>query len=539
MRDSEVDMATPALSQPELFRPPLAYPRVPYDRLLTAGAARWPENPAIVFRDLSLTFRELEALTDRAARAFRALGIARGEHVCLFTPNCPEFVIAFYALARIGAVASPMNPSYREREVAYQLADADAVAVVVHQSLLPLVEAVRDRAPALRHVIVVGPGPVPASSRARAFAELIAAEPATPPPAAGVRDDDLVALPYSSGTTGLPKGVMLTHRNLVVNNLQFVASIRMRETDRLMLFLPLYHIYGAMLMGAAVCTGATLVMMERFEPTECLRLVAKHGVTLFFAVPPVLLGLSQWPELERHDLGSVRLIMVGAAPVAPELSRRFHELTGVPVVQGYGLTEAAPFTHLNPIYDLALNVLDSCGLPAPDTEQKVVDLETGEHVLAPGEVGEICVRGPQVMRGYWKAPEASAAAIRDGWLHTGDIGWVDAHGYTFIQDRKKEMIKYKGFGIAPAEIEALLLEHPGVADVAVIGKPDPEAGEVPKAFVVPASGGVTVPELLEFARGRLATYKTLHEIELIQAIPKTPSGKILRRVLKEQELARG
>jgi long-chain acyl-CoA synthetase len=532
-------MATPALSQPELLRPPLSYPHVAYDRLLTEAAARWPENTAIAFRDTSLTFRELEALTDRFARALRALGIGKGDHVCLFTPNCPEFVIAFYALARVGAVASPMNPSYREREVAYQVADSDAVAVIVHHGLLPLVEAVRDRTPRVRHVVVVGPGVPPAGSSARRFADLIAPEPPTPPPPAGVTDDDLVALPYSSGTTGLPKGVMLTHRNLVVNNLQFVATIRMREADRLMLFLPLYHIYGAMLMGSAVCTGATLVMMERFEPSECMRLVAQHRVTLFFAVPPVLLLLSQWPELKSHDVSSVRMIMVGAAPVAPELSRRFSELTGIPVVQGYGLTEAAPLTHLNPTYDVALNVLDSCGLPAHDTEQKVVDLETGDRVLPAGEVGEICIRGPQVMQGYWKAPEATAACLRDGWLHTGDIGWVDEHGYTFIQDRKKEMIKYKGFGIAPAEIEALLLEHPGVADVAVIGRPDPEAGEVPKAFVVPATRGVTVDELLDFARGRLAAYKTLHEIELVQAIPKTPSGKILRRVLKEQELARG
>jgi long-chain acyl-CoA synthetase len=532
-------MATPALSQSELLRPPLAYPRLAYDRLLAEAAARWPENAAIVFRDVSLTYRELDALASRFARALRGLGIGKGDHVCLFTPNCPEFVAGFYALARVGAVASLMNPSYREREIAYQLADSEAVAVVVHVSLVPLVDAVRDRAPRLRHVIVVGPGRPPAGSSARRLADLIAGEPATPPPDAGVTDDDLVALPYSSGTTGLPKGVMLSHRNLVVNNLQFVASIRMRESDRLMLFLPLYHIYGAMLMGAAVCAGATLVMMERFEPAECLRLVAHHRVTLFFAVPPVLLALSQWPDLARHDVRSVRLVMIGAAPVAPELSRRFHEMTGIPVVQGYGLTEAGPFTHLNPIHDPALNVLDSCGLPAHDTEQKVVDVETGDRVLPPGEVGEICVRGPQIMRGYWKAPEATAACIRDGWLHTGDIGRIDEHGYTFIQDRKKEMIKYKGFGIAPAEIEALLLEHPGVADVAVIGKPDPDAGEVPKAFVVPARPGVTVDELLDFARGRLAGYKTLREIELVQAIPKTPSGKILRRVLREQELGKG
>ena len=532
-------MTTPSLSQTELVRPSLHYPRMPYDRGLTQAAARWPENTAVVFKDISLTFRELEALANRFAHALRGLGIGKGEHVCVLTTNCPEFVVAFYGLARVGAVASPMNPSYKEREVEYQLGNAEAVAVIVHHTLLPLVEAVRDKLPKLRHVIVIGPGEPPAGARVERFAALIARHPSTPPPAITVSETDLVALPYSSGTTGLPKGVMLTHHNLVANNLQFVAAIRLRESDRLMLFLPLYHIYGAMLMGGGVCAGATLVLMERFEPIECLRLIARHGITLFFVVPPVLNLLAQMPDIKSYDFSSVRLTMVGAAPVAPELSRRFRELTGVPVLQGYGLTEAAPLTHLNPVWDPDLNVIDSCGLPAHDTEHKVVDVETGERILPAGEVGEICIRGPQVMQGYWKAPEASAETLRDGWLYTGDIGSVDEHGYTFIRDRKKEMIKYNGFGVAPAEIEALLLEHPGVADVAVIGKPDAEAGEVPKAFVVrrATAAALTADELLAFARGRLATYKTLHEIEFIDAIPKNPSGKILRRILKERERA--
>jgi long-chain acyl-CoA synthetase len=233
--------------------------------------------------------------------------------------------------------------------------------------------------------------------------------------------------------------------------------------------------------------------------------------------------------------------MVGAAPVAPELARRFRELTGIPVLQGYGLTEASPLTHLNPVHDDALNVVDAAGLLVHDTEQKIVDVETGATILGPGEVGEICIRGPQVMQGYWKAPEATAAAIRDGWLYTGDIGYADEHGYTFVQDRKKEMIKYKGFGIAPAEIEAVLLEHPGVADAAVIGKPDPEAGEVPKAFVVrrPSAPGLTAEEVTEFVKGKLAGYKTVRAVEFLEAIPKTASGKILRRVLKERESEQG
>jgi long-chain acyl-CoA synthetase len=429
-----------------------------------------------------------------------------------------------------------MNPSYREREIEYQLNDTEAVAIVVHADLAPLVDAVRARTPHLRHVIAVG-GNRPPTAQIRSFAELVAAERPSPPPRVEIAGDDLVALPYSSGTTGFPKGVMLSHRNLVTNNVQFIACLRLRESDRLMLFLPFYHIYGTMLMGSAVYTGSMCVLMERFEPVECMQLIERHRVTLFFVVPPVLLMLSNWPELAKHDLSSLRLTMVGAAPVAPELSRRFRELTGVPVLQGYGMTEASPLTHVNPVHDEQLNVVDSAGRLAHDTEHRIVDIETGERELAPGEIGEICIRGPQIMQGYWKAPEATAAALRDGWYYSGDIGCVDERGYLYIRDRKKEMIKFKGFGIAPAEIESLLLEHPAVADAAVIGKPDPEAGEIPKAFVVRKPGHtLTAGDVVAFVKGRLANYKIPGEVEFVDAIPKTPSGKILRRVLKEREV---
>jgi acyl-CoA synthetase (AMP-forming)/AMP-acid ligase II len=279
--------------------------------------------------------------------------------------------------------------------------------------------------------------------------------------------------------------------------------------------------------------------MERFDPAECLGLVERHRVTMLFVVPPVLLMFCGWAELKKYDLGSLRFCMVGAAPVAPELARRFRDLTGIPVLQGYGLTEASPLTHLNPVHDDALNVVDAAGLVVHDTEQKIVDVETGTTILGPGEVGEICIRGPQVMHGYWKAPEATAAAIRDGWLYTGDIGYADEHGYTFVQDRKKEMIKYKGYQIAPAELEALLLEHPAVMDSAVIPKRDDESGEIPKAFVLLRQGQEASPEdLMRFVEERVAPYKKVREIEFVEAIPKTASGKILRRELIEQERAK-
>ncbi len=524
----------------ELFRPSLQYPTYPYAEMLARTAERYPEQVALVFQEVYLTYRELNALVNSLANALLDLGIRQGQRVCLFMTNRPEFVISWFAVTRVGAVVSPLNPAYKEREIAYQLLDSEAVALIAQSELFPLVEAVRVQTPDLRHCLVVGAEQHIPEARIYSFARLLTSYPPVPPTGSVPGQEDLVVLPYSSGTTGLPKGVMLSHKNLVVNACQSIATAQITFADRMLSFIPLYHIYGIMLMGCAAMSGARLVLMERFEPGRWLQLIQEQQATIVYSVPQVLAVVADWPKVEEYDLRSVRFNQCGAAPVPPPSARRFEERTGIPVMTSYGLTEASPGTHSNPVYNPQLIRVETVGLPIHDTQQKIVDIETGRLELGPGEEGELIVKGPQVMLGYWKAPETTAEALRDGWLYTGDIGWRDESGYVTITDRKKEMIKYKGFSVAPAQIEAILLEHPAVADVAVIAKTSEEAGEIPKAFVVlrPGHEDQSAYELMFWVNNQLATYKNVRALEYIDAIPRNPSGKILRRVLKEQEQRR-
>lgn len=519
----------------EFFRPSLQYPVQPYAHLLTDTAHRYPEQTALLFEGVHLTYRELDALVNSLANGLLAMGIKPGEQICLLLKNRPEYVISWFAITRIGAVACPMNPSYKEREVAYQLSNSEAAAIIVQDGLLPVVQAARDESSFLRHIVVVGADrQIPATV---SFSQLIQTCSSAPPESKAPQWEDLAALPYSSGTTGLPKGVMLSHKNLVCNAYQSVATARITFQDRLLIFLPLSHIYGIMLLGLAAATGATIVLMERFDPDACLRNIQMHGITIFYAVPQVLAALLNTPQLDEFNLRTVRFVQCGAAPLSPVLAHRFQERTHIPIVSAYGLTEAAPGTHSNPVYDPRLMKVETIGLPIHDTRQKIVDLETGQVELGPGEEGELIVQGPQVMQGYWKAPEATAAALRDEWLYTGDVGWQDEQGYVTVTDRKKEMIKFKGFSIAPAQLEAILLEHPAVLDAAVIAKGNALAGEVPKAFVVlrESQDPPSLEDIMAWVNAQVATYKHLHEMAVVDAIPRNPSGKILRRLLKEQE----
>lgn len=524
---------------PELFRPPITFPDVPYDQLLRMAAYRVPDRTAIIYHNQYFTYREVVCMVNCIANGLHNLGLRKGERVCLLMTNRPEYTVSFIAAAGLGLVVSPMNPSYKDREVGYQLENSEASAIIIQRELLPLLQLVLSQKslPNLKHVIVTGADTPESMPEAIAWGKLLHESSPDQPPKVEINGDDLLALPYSSGTTGLPKGVMLSHRNLTCNNLQFTTALQTNSADVALLFLPFYHIYGVMLTGAFLACGATQVVMERFDLVQSLELCEKHGVTYYFAVPPIIVALANAP-VDLSKLKTVKYVFSGAAPLALDPTRRLEEKTGLEVVQGYGMTESSPLTHSQP-KDPGLVRKDSVGLPTHNTEQKVVDIETGETELPVGQDGEIIIRGPQIMQGYWKAPEETAKTLRNGWLYSGDIGHIDADGYTYIVDRKKEMIKYNGFGIAPAELEALLMEHPAVMDSAVIGIPDAETGEAPKGFVVLRAGQNATPdEIIAFANGKLAGYKKVHYIEIVESIPKNASGKILRRELKELEKAR-
>jgi acyl-CoA synthetase (AMP-forming)/AMP-acid ligase II len=349
--------------------------------------------------------------------------------------------------------------------------------------------------------------------------------------------EDVAVLPYSSGTTGLPKGVMLTHHNITSNVKQGLATEQLTSDAVSLCVLPFFHIYGmTVLMSIGMALGTTGVVMMRFDVEQMLHLVGKYGMTNLYLAPPAILAMTNVPNLSRFDTSSLRVVVSGAAPLPPEVAERVKSIYGCLVSQGYGLTETSPATNTNPLDRIKL---ESCGPPLADTFEKIVSLDTGEE-LAAGEVGEVAVRGPQVMKGYWKRPEETRACLsEDGWLLTGDIGWLEEDGYLYILDRKKEMIKYKGYQVAPAELEAVLHEHPAVLDAAVIPKRHLEGGEIPKAFVVLREGMQASPEeLMAFVAEKVAPYKKIRELEYVTEIPKTASGKILRRDLIEQERGR-
>jgi acyl-CoA synthetase (AMP-forming)/AMP-acid ligase II len=502
--------------------------------LILESCRRFANRMAIVdsSNGRRITHAEYGQIVETLARGLVGAGVQPGEIVAIFLQNSWEFCAAYHAATLAGAVPTLLNPTYRDREVHYQLEDSGAVMLI---SDGPQLEGINfTTIPMLRGIYTIRQHLAGTSP----FSDLFRPSSAPLPKPAGPSNEILAALPYSSGTTGLPKGVMLSHLNLVANIFQLIGpdAYTLSPEDVLLCFLPLYHIYGLnVALNPCLAQGGTIVLMPRFNVERFLELMVAEKATYTLVAPPALLALVQaaeaglWPK--SHHLQKLKS---GAAPLAPELAHRFVTLTGVPITQGYGMTEASPVTHIGYL-DGARCKPESIGHPVAQTECKINNAN-GEPA-ADGEPGELLMRGPQFMLGYWKAPEATAATIRDGWYYSGDIVTRDAEGYYYVLDRSKEMIKYKGFSIAPAEIESVLLEHPAVRDCGVVGKQDPAAGEVPVAFVVAQDGFAAKQgfdrELCAFVASRLAHYKQPREVRFIAAVPKTASGKILRRELRK------
>ncbi len=489
-----------------------------------------------------LTYSEYGDTVESLARGLIAAGVKPGEVVAIFLANSWEFCVAFHAAQLARAIPTLLNPTYREREVRYQLENSGAVLLITDGGNIEGINLAG--LPNLRRLYTTRQ---PASG-AEPFANLLSPATAAYPKLAQSSEQTLAALPYSSGTTGLPKGVMLSHYNLVANVYQLLGpnAAILNSADNILCCLPLYHIYGLnVILNPALMMGATLVLVPRFNVPMLTKLLIDEAITMMPLVPPAMNALCQAAEAGQFPRDhKVRWVKSGAAPLAPDLARRFTALTNILVCQGYGMTEASPVTHVGFI-EPALYHPDSIGHPLAQTDCRVLaqsDIDPADtpddltEALA-GQPGELVMRGPQFMLGYWKEPQATAAVLRDGWFWSGDIVTRDCEGFYRVVDRRKEMIKYKGFPVAPAEVESVLLEHPAVKECGVVGRPDAVAGEIPVAFVALRDGFVDgkklEAELCAFVADRLTHYKQPREIRFVDAVPKTASGKILRRELRK------
>ncbi len=525
----------------------LQYPEAPLHAILEKTAKAHPEKAAIAYSETSITYAQLNSLSSRFAAALATLGVQKSDRVAIFLPNIPQFVIAYYGVLKAGAVLTAISPLHKEREVAYQLRDSEAETIVALDTLYPIVEKVWRKTKLKNAVITrleeyasknqVASSKIQQASNVHSFQELLK-ETANPPHVRMNPRDDLVALQYTGGTTGTAKGAMLTHANLVSNAVAFAAWIRGASADTFLTALPLFHIYGMTTsLNVPVSLAAEMVLLPKFEPATALETIQRHKITVFCGVPTMYSVLLANPLLGKFDLTSIRVCISGASPLPPQIQKQFMEVTGGFLAEGYGLTEASPVTHCNPV-DKTMHTarLGSIGLPLPDTDARIVDVETGEKTLGAGETGELAVKGPQVMRGYWRKPEETALVLRDGWLLTGDIARMDADGFFYITDRKKDLIKYKDYSVYPRELEDVLYEHPAVKLCAVVGKPAPVVGEVPKAFIVLKEGAeATEAEIVAFVNEKVAPYKAVREVEFRQQLPISAAGKVLRRALQEEE----
>jgi acyl-CoA synthetase (AMP-forming)/AMP-acid ligase II len=514
-----------------VFRSPyddVSIPNVSLPEFILEAARGWGDKPALIDgpSGRTLTYAQLAGGIERVAAGLAERGFGKGDVFAIHSPNLPEYALAFHGIARSGGTITTVNPLYTVDELAFQFNDSAARYLLTIPQFLEQAKEAAARSK-IEEIFVLGE-----AEGATPFASLLGSQSPAPDLDLDPKEDVLV-LPYSSGTTGLPKGVMLTHSNLVSNVLQSEVPHDTADNDVVVGVLPFFHIYGmTVIMNIALHRGATVVTMPRFDLGDFLKIMQEHSVTRAYLVPPIILALAKHPVVDNFDLSKLEVIMSGAAPLGSDLAGAASERLGCLVMQGYGLTETSPVTHMIPD-EPGKDRPGSIGFPLPNTECKLVDPGPGTEVGA-NQTGELWIRGPQVMKGYLNNPEATAATLDDdGWLHTGDMATVDDDGYFFIVDRLKELIKYKGFQVPPAELEAVLLSHPKIADAAVIPIPDEEAGEVPKAYVV-VKEDVSEDEIMAYVAEHVAPYKKVRLVEKIDEIPKSASGKILRRVLVER-----
>ncbi|GLY10165.1 long-chain-fatty-acid--CoA ligase [Pseudobacillus badius] len=544
---------------PEEIPASLTYEEQPVQSYLTKTAQQYPNKTAIHFMGKELTFQEVYESSLKVGNYLRKLGVKKGDRVAIMLPNGPQAVISYFGVLYAGAVVVQTNPLYTEREIEYQMKDSGSIVIITLDVLYPRVRQVIKNTP-LQHIIVTAvkdylPFPkniiypfiqtkqtglkvhVEERGTNHEFKRIIETEPAKEIDLPFHFDEDLALLQYTGGTTGFPKGVMLTHKNLIANTSMCAAWMyKCKKGEEVILgVLPFFHVYGmTAVMILSVMQAYKMVLLPKFDVKTTLKAIEKQRPTLFPGAPTIYIALLNDPDLRKYDLSSIRSCLSGSAPLPAEVQQKFEKVTGGKLVEGYGLSETSPVTHANFLWD-SERVKGSVGVPWPDTEAAILSLDTGE-VLPPGEVGEVVVKGPQVMKGYWNRPEETEMTFKDGWLLTGDVGYMDENGYFFVVDRKKDMILAGGYNIYPREVEEVLYEHPSIQEAVVVGVPDAYRGETVKAYIVLKEGhSVTEEELNLFARAQLAAYKVPRIYEFRTELPKTAVGKILRRALIDEE----
>lgn len=533
----------------------MKYPKFTLPDLLAATATKSARQTALVYFGAEITYAQLLEHVNRFAAGLQALGVAKGDRVALLMPNCPQFVIAYFGALRAGAVITATSSMYTAREAAHQWNDAGAVVVVADRRLYHVVEGARPHLTTVRRVVLTGMreyyphhfkklcGLLKKSSAIRLpddparpveWSELLRHSPKPRPH--GLQQSDIACLQYTGGTTGTSKGAMLTHANLVINacqaNAWLMADLKL-DRPTTVAALPMFHIYAmTCVMIATIELGGRIIILPRFELRAALNVIRKYRPTIYHGVPTMYVAFNNAPDVQRYGFHSLRVCMSGGAPLPVEVRQKFEALTGGKLVEGYGLTETSPVTHINP--PMGLRKSGSMGLAIADTDARIMDLDTGKREVPVGEIGEIAIRGPQVMKGYWNKPDETALVLRDGCLFTGDIAKKDEDGYFYIVDRKKDLIIAGGYNIYPREVEEVLFEHPKIKEAGVIGVPDPYRGETVKAFVVVKEGMTLTPdEVIVFCRERLAAYKVPRQVAFIDALPRSGVGKYLRRELKK------